>query len=279
MCRLYGLRSNEPTKVECTLVHAQNALLAQSRRDLVGQSHPDGWGIGLLDGAAPRIERRAKAAFDDLHFSVTAERVFARTVLAHVRQATVGEISLGNTHPFSHGGWMFAHNGTVTAFDRVRPVLEKETDARFRDRRLGTTDSEVLFHWLLSRMSRAGIDLAGGKADLPRLVELVADSVSRVASLCREAGEEKPAKLNVILTDGEVLVATRWRRSLHWVEREGLHDCEICGIPHVHHREGTDYRAVIVASEPISGDEPWQEVPEGAVVAVDRGIGARVQTI
>ena len=27
MCRLYGFRANEETKVECTLVHAQNALL------------------------------------------------------------------------------------------------------------------------------------------------------------------------------------------------------------------------------------------------------------
>ena len=28
MCRLYGFRANAPTKIECTLVLAQNALLA-----------------------------------------------------------------------------------------------------------------------------------------------------------------------------------------------------------------------------------------------------------
>ena len=28
MCRLYGFRANEPTKVECTLVYAQNAHTA-----------------------------------------------------------------------------------------------------------------------------------------------------------------------------------------------------------------------------------------------------------
>ena len=45
MCRLYAFRSTEETKVECTLVHAQNALMAQSRRDRSGLSHAHGWGI------------------------------------------------------------------------------------------------------------------------------------------------------------------------------------------------------------------------------------------
>lgn len=34
MCRLYGFRANEATKVECALVLAQNSLLAQSRADM-----------------------------------------------------------------------------------------------------------------------------------------------------------------------------------------------------------------------------------------------------
>src|SRR6476620_10098238 len=39
MCRHYAFRANEPTKVECTLVRAQNALLAQSRADRRGKTH------------------------------------------------------------------------------------------------------------------------------------------------------------------------------------------------------------------------------------------------
>ena len=63
------------------------------------------------------------------------------------------------------------------------------------------------------------------------------------------------------------MLATRWRHSLHMVVRDGIHDCEICGIPHVHHESGATYRAVVVASEPISS-EPWEEVPDGCVVSV-----------
>ncbi len=130
MCRLYGFRANEPTKVECTLVYAQNALMSQSRADLRGTSHPDGWGVGYYEDATPKMERRDRAAYEDLHFSVTAERLYAKTVLAHVRRATVGGAALANTHPFVYGHWAFAHNGTVRAFDRVAPELERETAPR-----------------------------------------------------------------------------------------------------------------------------------------------------
>jgi predicted glutamine amidotransferase len=55
MCRLYGFRATEPTKVECTLVHAQNALMVQSRRD----RHGHGWGIATYEDHRPRVERHA----------------------------------------------------------------------------------------------------------------------------------------------------------------------------------------------------------------------------
>ncbi|UCH25799.1 MAG: class II glutamine amidotransferase [Trueperaceae bacterium] len=275
MCRLYGLRANEPTKVECTLVYAQNALMAQSQADLRGVSHPDGWGIGFYEGPRATIERRDTAAHEDLHFSVTAERVYAETVVAHVRRATVGSNSQANTHPFCYRNWTFAHNGTVTAFERIRTTLEQQTEEDLLDQRRGTTDSELVFYWLLSRMSAAGLDPNGTGARLELLVEVLREAVAYLDDLNDRAGAENPAKLNFLLTDGSILVATRFRHSLYWLVREGIHDCEICGIPHVHHQPGVDYRAVVLASEPIT-HESWHEVPEGGVLAVDHTVHAEV---
>ena len=62
MCRLYGFRGNEPTKVECSLVYAQNALLAQSTGDERGEAHLDGWGIAVYEDGWPEVERRDTAA-------------------------------------------------------------------------------------------------------------------------------------------------------------------------------------------------------------------------
>lgn len=277
MCRLYGFRANELTKVECTLVHAQNALLSQSRADLRGTSHPDGWGIGYYENATPKLERRDSAAYVDLHFSFTAERLYAKTVLAHVRRATVGGVALANTHPFVHGRWAFAHNGTVRAFNLVAPELERETTPRLLEQRRGSTDSELVFYWLLSRMEAAGQDFHSIGTPTP-LMAVVGKAIHMLEDRCNAAGAEKPANLNLVITNGRVLVAARWRNSLHWVVRHGVRDCEICGIPHIRHETGADYRAVVVASEPISSED-WQELPEGTIIGVDADVQATTQRI
>jgi len=278
MCRLYGFRANEETKVECTLVHAQNALLLQSRADRLGRSHPDGWGIAFYRDEMPLLERRAAAAFQDVHFSATAERVYSRAVIAHIRMATVGEVSLANTHPFVYACWTFAHNGTVTAFPALGARLAEETGPRLQAHRRGDTDSEQVFFWLLARMERAGIRPEARSPDLAVLERVVAESVVELARRCEEAGAERPARLNLLLTDGICMVATRWNHDLYWVPRTGVHDCEICGIAHVHHEERTDYRAVVVASEPISRED-WQEVPDRSVLTVDAATRTAIRPI
>ena len=63
MCRLYGFHATEPTKVECSLVHAQNALMSQSRVDSQGLSHGHGWGVAsvrdrMIDAIDPAHRRR-----------------------------------------------------------------------------------------------------------------------------------------------------------------------------------------------------------------------------
>ena len=269
MCRLYGFRANEPTKVECGLVLAQNSLLAQSRGDARGTTHADGWGIATYGNGTPNVERQATAAFEGLYFSTAAERVFARTVVAHVRNATVGETVPANTHPFSHGRWVFAHNGTVREFERVEPLLAAEIAPRLRPHRRGSSDSEAIFYWLLTRLADAGVD--GNGADADSLADVFGSSLQVVERLCREAGADRPSRLNWILTDGDLLLASRWHSDLHWLERRGVHDCEICGIPHAAKASMDDYRAVVIASEPIS-DEDWIPVPEASLVMVDGSV-------
>ena len=96
MCRLYGFISNEATKVECSLAYAQNAIMHQSRQDSAGIAHPDGWGIAWYEDGLPRVERSIKSAYEDLWFSTTAEKVYAQTIIAHVRRASVGKVRIEN---------------------------------------------------------------------------------------------------------------------------------------------------------------------------------------
>lgn len=268
MCRLYGFLANEDTKVECTLVYAQNALLQQSREDLTGHSHTDGWGICCYQDGIPTCERRPTAAHQDVWFGTTAQRIYSKAVLAHVRRATVGGPSLENTHPFVHGCWSFVHNGTLMHSKQLEAQLLQEIDPQLARLRRGTTDSELIFFWLLTRMAAEGCAWDRRCEDSTRLQQVVSFAVQELAARSGEDRLDQPSQLNVLLTDGHCLVATRWNRSLHLVERTGLHDCEICGIPHVQHDPRTAYRACVIASEPIS-HEQWSEVPNHSVIAID----------
>jgi glutamine amidotransferase len=264
MCRLYGFISNEATKVDCSLVYSQNALMMQSRIDERGVGHTDGWGIATYQEGIPHIRKETTAAFEDGLFSSTAEKIYSNAILAHVRKATVGVVSIANTHPFLCGQWTFAHNGTVTGFEEVGQILERETDSDLQRQRQGDTDSEQYFLWLLSNMRAAGINSLDA-ARSREITDFVSGSVSRLAGLCQHACPDKTPKLNFVMTDGVALLGCRWNNSLHIIRRRGIYDCEICGIPHIHHSQTVNHRAIAIASEPVS-HEAWEPVANETVV-------------
>ncbi len=259
MCRLYAMHANEPTRVECGLVKSQNALMAQSRSDMQGYAHGHGWGVADYPNGVPMIEKQVWAAFHGEHFSRKAARVYAKTVVAHVRRATVGGTSIENTHPFNHGRWIFAHNGTVPNFDEVRLRLLEHMDPLHRSHISGTTDSEHIFRYLLSLFLRHP---EGG------LLRTLADGLSHIVQWSQEVDPQARVGLNIILTDGEHMVGSRLNRSLHYLIRDCIFDCPICGQPHVHHDPQRRYRAIEIASEPVTDGEDWYEVPENSVFRV-----------
>jgi len=259
MCRLYGFRANEPTRVECSLVHAQNALMSQSRQDMAGLPNDHGWGIAAYPDGMPYVEKQAWAAWRGEHFRKAAARVYSHAVIAHVRRATVGPPGLENTHPFVHGRWAFAHNGTLPDFAAVRERMLPAIDPLHREQIGGRTDSEHIFRYLLSLW---------GRSPERRLRDILHDGVNQIVAWCREIAPDAPVGINVLWTDGERLAGSRLGRTLWYAERDGVHLCPICNESHVRHAHERRYRCVEIASEPIT-DEPWIEVPNGTVYAVD----------
>lgn len=245
-------------------MHAQNALMAQSKSDLEGVSHAHGWGVVTYENAAPHAERQAWAAYHGEHFKRAASRIYADLVIAHVRRATVGAPDIHNTHPFVHGHWSFAHNGTAPHFARLKQRFLNHTAPPLRQEIKGETDSEHLFYYLLSLMHAS-----------PRkpLATVVKEGVATVASWIDDVDEKAKPGLNVMMTDGRRIVGVRWGRSLYHVQRDGVYDCEICGFPHIHHDPNRDYRAVVVASEPLT-HEAWTEIPDRSLWIVEEGNGA-----
>jgi len=269
MCRLYGITGNQPARVECALVEAQNALLQQSVLDSRGVSNPDGWGVGIYEHGSPIVHKSSRAAAHDVDFRRTAENVVSRSAIAHVRAATVGASGLDNTHPFVHGPWLFAHNGSLAGFDVLEPQLEAEIPDHLLRQRRGETDSELMFLWLLGRMHTHGLDPLSGADSANDVVGLLAAAVPELNDRATAVAKE-PARLNFLLTDGIHMGASRWGNGLFVTERTGRTDCEVCRSTHLTGPGESRYRAIAIASEPIT-HETWIEVPDRSFIGATNG--------
>ncbi len=259
---MFGFCAARPAAVQRALIDEPNALQIQSR------DHADGWGIGYYPEGAPTplVLRSINPAYADAEFAETAGRVAARTVIAHVRRASCGPVTLENTHPFHHERWMFAHNGTVSRFADVRTSLEAGIDRRLIGLLRGETDSERCFLLLLSRLLvHGGLDEQRTPAAMGTAILETADMIHQLSD--PEATE--PSSLTFILSDGASLVAYRDGRSLHYSIDASL-DAPAKHVP------GEPINELMVASEVLSAERCWTEVPDGGLIGIDRAFALYV---
>lgn len=264
MCRLFGFRSVIPSQVHRSLVRADNALCVQSER------HPDGWGVAYYVDGAPHLLRATAAALNDQLFHRVSGVVSSETVLAHVRRATQGPVSVLNCHPFQHGRWVFAHNGDVPDFPRFREALISEIAPRLRRFVLGDTDSEVIFFLFLTELSRFGP--LSSRIGVEEAIEALRRTVTLVRGIC-DSGNGTRSLLTIVVTDGVTMAATCGGKELYWSSwKNRCADRDICPnlAPECEAPTRTgQINHLILSSEPLGGENVWQPLEEGEVIGVD----------
>jgi glutamine amidotransferase len=208
-----------PRSLGGLLLEPEHGLLRQSyapRRQQHGTMNADGWGAGFYAAgrAEPARWRSNRPLWSDASFASVAPVISAGCVLAAVRSATAGmpgdETAAA---PFQSGRWLLSHNGVV---DRTvlgpHPAAESVCDA-----------AQLAAHAFEFGPERVG--------------EFVAD-----------LGRRDPgARLNLLLTDGQRILATRWKDTLSVLRTD---------------------RGVVVASEPYDDDPRWADVPDFHLVDV-----------
>jgi predicted glutamine amidotransferase len=201
MCRITAVLSPNPGSSPDLLCRAPNSLLAQA--GVVGRFQDDGWGIGHYRGGRPAVKKSpGPARLEAAAFEKAARAARSRLVLAHLRDASnpaglprARLISRDNTQPFSAGGFLFAHNGTLFIKDEIRSLLGK-----YAARVKGSNDSEVLF-WQAVKM----LDAYGSPA---AALEAALDEIRTVWVSCADKYPGKPAPyrgLNLFLASKDSL--------------------------------------------------------------------------
>ncbi|HLM08788.1 MAG TPA: class II glutamine amidotransferase [Thermoleophilaceae bacterium] len=192
MCRVFGCVAAEPVSIRHELLDAQNPLIRQS------EDHDSGWGMAVYErpeGREPELVRFPEAAHSDGDF-MGATELRGRIFNVHVRRATMGDLTLENTHPFQLGAHTLGHNGTILRYPRLlEPGMRRPA---------GDTDSEHLFNLLMHDYDRSA-------------------PVESLRHAIRTAVERSPfSGLNVLFSDGDRLFAYRLGLfELHWLARPG----------------------------------------------------------
>jgi len=269
MCRLFGFRSVLQSQVHRSLVQADNALCTLS------EQHPDGWGVAYYVEGTPHVTRSAVSALSDRVFQRVSGVVASETVLAHVRKATQGTLSVLNCHPFQHGRWVFAHNGDVPNFVEYRDALVQEVSPRLRRYILGDTDSEVIFFLVLTQLLRYGA--LSSRYELSDVVSSLTTALDLVRSICdrpkADGAEPTKSLLTCILTDGGTMVGTHGGKELHFsTYKTRCSDRGACPNLSASCEGPTpdgQVNHLIFASQPLSGENVWHAMSPGEIVAVD----------
>jgi len=231
-----------PIAPAALVLDAPNSLLDQctgAREMSWGQDNLDGWGMAWAADDHVRHHRSGVPLTDDPQGRHRLRTISASRFVVHIRQMTPGSTRHEtNSAPFRDGyGRFFTHNGFVSDFrSGVRDeLLAKVSPARGAGIK-GDTDSEVLFALVLSRLD---------------------DGASPVESMgvITEVAELYGGRYNVVLWDGDTIIATRWDNSLY--VRDGA--------------------AALVSSEPLD-DAEWQSVPERTMVVVTND-GVRMEDL
>ncbi len=152
MCRLFALHAGaDPVSATFWLLDAPDSLREQSHRE------PDGAGIGVFDPRGrPVIDKQPIAAWEDAEFAREARVARSRTFVAHVRYASTGAHTVGNTHPFAQDGRLVAHNGAFGGLDSLDRRLD---EYGVRSLVGGQTDSERMFALITAEARRNGGDV------------------------------------------------------------------------------------------------------------------------
>jgi glutamine amidotransferase len=292
MCRVLAYLG-QPVPLDDLLYNADGSLVTQAYAPkMLRMVNLAGFGMAAWDPASrqpsePYLYRTVDVPVFDPNLRQLAGKLQPSCLIAHVRGVShKGTAVVGphNLHPFRFPGFRLAlaHNGDLARFDDMKWDLLEFIDPAIARLIRGTTDSEWIYALVLSQQRDDGL----------------ADAVRRTLAILRRVRERRgiatSSSVNLFLSDGEELVATRFTfdfgcygDKIHEANFEFISLWYTLGRGWGHHGgewkmtgAPSDALSAIVASEPLTTDpSTWIEVPEYSLLWVDRdGERIRVRT-
>lgn len=245
MCQLLGM--NCAQAMDATFSFTGFALRGGGTDE-----HSDGFGAAFFEGRSWRLFVDHRPSFSSpLAAWIKANPIHSKNVIAHIRKATRGGVSVENSHPFSRElwgrQWIFAHNGTLHGFE---PPL----DGPYAP--IGQTDSEWAFCWILQSLRE--------RFDRPPSPELLFEALIPLAARASEYG-----RFNFLMSCGDFLIAHCSDRLYHlersWPFSQARLVDQDLSIDFSKITSPAD-RVCFIATAPLTLDEPWVAFAPGEMI-------------
>lgn len=251
MCQLLGMNCNVPTDI----CFSFEGFCARGGRT---DDHKDGWGIAFFEGKGCRIFLDAKSSVTSpIAELVRCYPIHSTHVIAHIRKATQGEITLENCHPFRRElwgrYWVFAHNGDLPNFQPKDLNIYQP---------VGNTDSEKAFCVILETLRKKFPTTKPTIEELYQVLKTITNQLST------------QGVFNYLFSDGDYFFA-HCSTKLCYIVRQApfaaahLIDEDIT----VDFSELTtpDDRVAVIATTPLTDNEAWIQFQPGELLAFRDG--------
>lgn len=282
MCRLMAYKGT-PIVIDKLLYQPKNSLINQSfhAREIEEPLNGDGFGVGwyvpeLNDEPITFVS--VNPAWNNRNLRNLAPRIRTDCMVAHVRAASVGDVSESNCHPFQYKNLLMAHNGGVENFGLIKRHIREPLSDELYNWIKGQTDSEHIFAFLLNYLFTNHKVIS---ADA--VAEAFEYTFSHLKKMMAENGVKEEAYLNMVVTNGLFFVGTRYvtdpkEEPLTLYHSEGSRYVVEDGITRMFAPEDDD-QAVLVVSEKLTDDANWTMIPKNHLVIVEQTLNVRIKPI
>ncbi|GAA5102605.1 class II glutamine amidotransferase [Wohlfahrtiimonas larvae] len=254
MCQLLGMNCNTPTDIVFSFEGFR-------RRGGLTDVHVDGFGIAFFEGKGVRIYQDDRpSASSPVADLIKGYQIKSKNVIAHIRKATFGQVSLANTHPFMRElwgeYWLFAHNGHLQSLDQI---FSDSPQQYYRP--VGTTDSEQAFCYILENLRQ--------KYNHKPNDEILFNEIKHLTEKIRPMGI-----LNFTLTNGDWMMAHS-NTLLHYIIRQApfgeakLLDDDV-NIDFSAVTTPND-RVAVIATLPLTCNEQWTQLAQNELLMFKEG--------
>lgn len=282
MCRLLAYKGTSII-IDNLLYKPKNSLINQSlnAREIEEPLNGDGFGIGWY---VPEVNNEpvtyvsVNPAWSNRNLRNLAPKVKTECMIAHVRAASVGEVSESNCHPFQYKNLLMAHNGGIENFSLVKRKIREPLSDEMYNWIKGQTDSEHIFAYLVNYLNK-NHKVVNSDA----VADAFENTFAFVKKLMKEVGVTEPAYLNMAITDGQFIVGTRWvsddsEEPLTMYHSEGSRYVVEDGNTRLEAPEDNDH-AVLVVSEKLTDGPEWTPIPKNNFVMVENNMNVRIKSI